>query len=92
MLNEDYNCLDYFKFYYNIKMEYKPTDRSCIKPFLLILGVLFTVLTSHGLVIPKDSHDILFFSITGGFYVILIGLGLSMMGTPKTIATPKDYK
>lgn len=92
MLNEEYNFMDHLKFYYNIKMEYRPTNRSCIKPFLLLLAILFTSATSHGLIIPNDSIQIWFYAITGALYLVLIILALSMMDTPKTIGTPKDYK
>lgn len=37
MLNEDYTCCDFVRFYCNVKLAYKPTNRSCTIPMVFII-------------------------------------------------------
>jgi hypothetical protein len=43
MLNEDYSCFDFVKFYCNIKIEYKPKRRKYVIPLLFLIGFIINV-------------------------------------------------
>lgn len=49
MLDDKYSCCDFLKFYYNVKLEYKPKSRSFVVPITFILTTLCSVLILNGL-------------------------------------------
>ena len=51
MLDDQYSCMDFFKFYYNVKLEYKPKKRSMTIPIVFLLSTLATLIIHHGLLI-----------------------------------------
>lgn len=53
MLDDRYSCFDFLKFYYNVKLEYKPKNRSIITPVAFIVTAICALLIQHGLLIFK---------------------------------------
>lgn len=51
MLNDDYTCTDFFKFYYNVKLEYRPKDRSMTIPIVFLLCTFSALFIIHGLLV-----------------------------------------
>lgn len=90
MLSEDFTCLDHWSFYYNLKTEYRPQNRSYFKSFLLLLGLLFCSVSSHLLILPK--FEVYYMAVPGAYYLVLVGLICSLLTTPKTIGEPRQYK
>jgi hypothetical protein len=43
MLNDNYTLFDFLKFYYNVKLEYKPKDRSYIIPIVFLITALCSI-------------------------------------------------
>lgn len=43
MLDEDYSCCDYVKFYCNLKIEYKPKSRSLKIPLVFLVSLVVNV-------------------------------------------------
>ena len=81
MLDEKYNCFDFLKFYYNVKLEYKPKSRNYTLPIVYLITVLTSLLILHGLLEFKRDY----------FYileVVIIGMMLFLYSTlllpPKT--------
>lgn len=57
MLKEDYSCLDFVKFYCNIKIEYKPKRRKYIIPLLFLTAFVINVgITNLFLSFADDLH------------------------------------
>ena len=44
MLNNQYTVLDMFKFYYNVKIQYQPKDRSVTIPFVFLVCSICSLL------------------------------------------------
>ncbi len=53
MLNDNYSCFDFLKFYYNVKLEYKPKNRSMASPIAFLLTTFCSLLILHGLLVYK---------------------------------------
>lgn len=51
MLDDSYTCCDFLKFYYNVKLEYKPKSRNFTIPTVFILTALCSILILNGLLI-----------------------------------------
>lgn len=51
MLDMNYTCCDFLKFYYNVKLEYKPKSRSLTIPITFILTTLVALTIFHGLLV-----------------------------------------
>lgn len=47
MLNNNYSCLDYFKFYLNIQVRYEPQDRNWRMPILFVTTLVLVVGAVH---------------------------------------------
>jgi len=87
MLSEDYSCVDHWRFYYNIKNEYRPQSRNSFKSMLLLFGILFCAASSHVLIVPK--FDVYYLAVPAAYYLALIILVLTLVTRPKTIGTPQ---
>lgn len=75
MLNDDYNCTDFFKFYYNVKLEYRPKDRSMTIPIVFLLCTFSALFIIHGLLVfKKDYLYILQYSIIGPMVLLYCSL------------------
>lgn len=49
MLDDSYSCMDFFKFYYNVKLEYRPKERSMTIPIVFLLSTFSAIFILHGL-------------------------------------------
>lgn len=75
MLNDDYTCMDFFKFYYNVKLEYRPKDRSMTIPIVFLLCTFSALLIIHGLLIfEKDFLYFLEGCVIGPMLIFYISL------------------
>lgn len=76
MLNEDFSCCDFIKFYCNIKIEYKPKRRKFIVPLLFLVGFIMNVgIVNILLDFTKIAYlytEILLFSMMILFYMSLL--------------------
>lgn len=76
MLNEDFSCCDFIKFYCNIKIEYKPKRRKFIVPLLFLVGFILNVgIVNIFLDFTKIAYlytEILLFSMMILFYMSLL--------------------
>lgn len=84
MLNEDFSCCDFIKFYCNIKIEYKPKRRKFVVPLLFLVGFILNVgIVNVFLDFTKIAYlytEILLFSMMILFYMSLL------------LPTPKNEK
>jgi len=90
MLSEDYSCVDYWKFYYNLKNESRPQSRSYFKSVLLIFGLLFCSASSHVLIVPTFNEYYL--AAPAAYYLALMVIFITLLTPPKIIGNPQDYK
>lgn len=81
MLNDEYNCLDFLKFYYNVKIEYKPKSRSYVIPFVFFTTAFCSLLIMHGLLMFKKQY---FYFLESVILGIMILLYISLLLPPKT--------
>lgn len=51
MLNDSYTCFDFFKFYYNVKIDYKPKSRNLTVPIVFLLSTFAALFILHGLLV-----------------------------------------
>ncbi len=76
MLNEEFSCCDFIKFYCNIKIEYKPKGRRFIIPILFLVGFILNVgIINIFLSFKEEAYlytEILIFSIMLIFYLSLL--------------------
>lgn len=79
MLNDEYSCLDFFKFYYNVKLDYRPKDRSLVMPIVFVLSTFCCLLIAHGLVEIKQDW---MFAIEVVLLVLMIVTYLSLLRKP----------
>lgn len=82
MLDNDYNCCDFLKFYYNVKLEYRPKSRSLTIPITFIMTTLVALTIFHGLLVFQD--DFFFFYILEAILVgVMLLLYFSLLLPPK---------
>lgn len=80
MLNDDYSCLDFLKFYYNVKLEYKPKDRNLQIPMVFIITTLCSIFILNGVLIA--SHDWMYI-VEGVIFALMFILYLTLLRKPK---------
>ncbi len=76
MLDENFSCCDFIKFYCNIKIEYKPKGRRYIIPVLFLVGLLMNVaIINIFLEFQEEAYlytEILIYSVMLVFYLSLL--------------------
>ncbi len=81
MLDEKYNCFDFLKFYYNVKLQYKPKSRNYTLPIVYLITALTSLLILHGLLeLKRDYFYILEVVIIG----MMFFLYATLLFPPKT--------
>lgn len=80
MLDDDYSCFDFLKFYYNVKLEYKPKKRNIITPLAFLLTAVCSLIIFHGLLVYKYDY---FYFVEGAIIGFMILLYLSLLVGPK---------
>ena len=81
MLNNDYSCFDLFKFYYNVKLEYKPKKRNLQIPLVFLLCTFSALLIMNGLLVP---YDIWMYLVEGVLLGSMLILYFTLLMKPKT--------
>lgn len=56
MLDDEYTCFDFLKFYYNVKLQYKPKSRSFVIPTVFILTAACCLTILHGLLVYRQNY------------------------------------
>lgn len=79
MLNDDYSCCDFIKFYYNVKVQYHPTDRSNKIPIIFFLTTIFTVFVVNAFL---QFNQYYLYYIHGGSLLLMISLYISLLRSP----------
>lgn len=81
MLDDKYSCCDFLKFYYNVKLQYKPQSRSYVIPIVFLLTSICCLLILNGLL----KFTKLYFYIGEGVVIgIMLLLYISLLTPPKT--------
>lgn len=80
MLDDHYTCCDFLKFYYNVKLEYKPKSRNFTIPIVYILTALCSILILNGLLIFEYEY---LYIIEGVIIGIMMMLYFSLLVPPK---------
>ncbi len=57
MLNEDFSCCDFIKFYYNVKMQYKPKGRSLTIPFIFLITTFVCIVITNILISFTNKYS-----------------------------------
>lgn len=80
MLDDDYTFCDFFRFYYNVKLEYKPKDRSLTIPIVFLLSTFTSLVILHGLLMLKQPY---FYTVEAFILGLMLLLYLSLLMPPK---------
>ena len=81
MLDDKYTFLDLFKFYYNVKLQYKPKDRSLQIPIVFMVSLVSAVLILNGLLVP--NYDWMY-AVEGILFGFMFLFYLTLLRKPKT--------
>lgn len=71
MLDNDHNCCDFIKFYYNVKIQYKPQSRSCKIPVVFLATTLCSILILNGLIVFNRDYLYIIEGCVFGFMLLL---------------------
>ena len=70
MLNDDYSCMDLFKLYQNVKLQYKPKSRSLQIPIVFILSTFCALFIVNGLLLLEEVWMYVLQGLVVGFMLI----------------------
>ena len=87
MLNNKYTMWDMVKFYYNVKIQYKPNNRSYQMPIVFISCTIIGLAIMNTLLKPKEMF---YYYIEGGIFLLLFILYFSLI-YPPTKSRSRQY-
>lgn len=94
MLNDDYNCFDQLRFYFNVQMKYSPQDRSLAMPFLFLFSTVLVIGSTHALlqiVIDALPEEYYLLVPLGVFYICFYASYFALLTSPKGLPKGTRY-